>query len=153
MKYMDLNVVDWYSCLVISICYMLKGWLMVPVHMYTDKIWVSLCWFFCSYVDRFPKPGETLHGNKFSQGFGGKGANQCITAARLGAKVAMVAKVSFHHQYSSSSSSSSSSIFIITVINIHHHHHHHHQEHVYVVYWFITTFTAWYGWIWGKLPA
>lgn len=27
-------------------------------------------------------------------GFGGKGANQCVMAARLGAKTAMVAKVS-----------------------------------------------------------
>lgn len=40
-----------------------------------------------------PKPGETLHGHKFANGFGGKGANQCVAAARLGAKCAMVAKV------------------------------------------------------------
>ncbi|XP_071835069.1 ribokinase-like [Apostichopus japonicus] len=46
-----------------------------------------------SYVPRLPKPGETIHGHKFSVGFGGKGANQCVMAARLGAKVAMVAKV------------------------------------------------------------
>ncbi|OWF53132.1 ribokinase-like [Mizuhopecten yessoensis] len=46
-----------------------------------------------SYVPRLPKPGETLHGTKFAIGFGGKGANQCIVAARLGAKTAMVAKV------------------------------------------------------------
>ncbi|XP_077989503.1 ribokinase-like [Glandiceps talaboti] len=46
-----------------------------------------------SYVPRLPKPGETIHGTKFSVGFGGKGANQCVMAARLGAKVAMVAKV------------------------------------------------------------
>ncbi|XP_015767876.1 PREDICTED: ribokinase-like [Acropora digitifera] len=47
-----------------------------------------------SYVPRLPKAGETIHGTKFSMGFGGKGANQCIMAARLGAKTAMVAKVS-----------------------------------------------------------
>lgn len=46
-----------------------------------------------SYVPRLPKPGETIHGTKFSQGFGGKGANQCVMAARLGAKTAMVARV------------------------------------------------------------
>ncbi|XP_019623190.1 PREDICTED: ribokinase-like isoform X1 [Branchiostoma belcheri] len=46
-----------------------------------------------SYVSRLPKPGETIHGNKFSLGFGGKGANQCVMAARLGAATAMVAKV------------------------------------------------------------
>lgn len=55
-----------------------------------------------SYVPRLPKAGETIHGTKFSMGFGGKGANQCIMAARLGAKTAMVAKVgddSFGERY------------------------------------------------------
>lgn len=47
-----------------------------------------------SYVPRLPRAGETIHGTKFSMGFGGKGANQCVMAARLGAKTAMVAKVS-----------------------------------------------------------
>ncbi|KAK0146045.1 Ribokinase [Merluccius polli] len=42
---------------------------------------------------RLPKAGETIHGHKFFTGFGGKGANQCIQAAKLGAKTAMVAKV------------------------------------------------------------
>jgi len=46
-----------------------------------------------SNVPRLPKVGETLHGDKFSIGFGGKGANQCVMAARLGAKTAMIAKV------------------------------------------------------------
>ena len=46
-----------------------------------------------SYVDELPRPGETIHGHTFSQGFGGKGANQCVMAARLGARCAMVAKV------------------------------------------------------------
>ncbi len=44
-------------------------------------------------VPHLPTPGETLHGHKFTVGFGGKGANQCVVAARLGAKTAMVAKV------------------------------------------------------------
>ena len=46
-----------------------------------------------SYTPRLPKAGETIHGTKFSTGFGGKGANQCVMAARLGAKTVMVAKV------------------------------------------------------------
>ncbi|XP_011406960.1 PREDICTED: ribokinase-like [Amphimedon queenslandica] len=45
------------------------------------------------YVSRLPKPGETIAGRSFSQGFGGKGANQCIMAARLGSSTAMVAKL------------------------------------------------------------
>ena len=47
----------------------------------------------CSYVAELPRPGETVHGCSFAQGFGGKGANQCVMAARLGARAAMVAKV------------------------------------------------------------
>ncbi|XP_056152171.1 ribokinase [Lampris incognitus] len=46
-----------------------------------------------SQAPRLPKAGETIHGHKFFIGFGGKGANQCIQAARLGAKAAMVCKV------------------------------------------------------------
>ncbi|KAK8391337.1 hypothetical protein O3P69_017147 [Scylla paramamosain] len=46
-----------------------------------------------SYTPRLPQPGETLHGHKFSVGFGGKGANQCVAATRLGANAAMVAMV------------------------------------------------------------
>nr|XP_019940252.1 PREDICTED: ribokinase [Paralichthys olivaceus] len=46
-----------------------------------------------SQAPRLPKPGETIHGHKFFIGFGGKGANQCIQAARLGAKTTMVCKV------------------------------------------------------------
>ncbi|TWW71645.1 Ribokinase, partial [Takifugu flavidus] len=42
---------------------------------------------------RLPKAGETIHGFKFFIGFGGKGANQCIQAARLGARTTMVCKV------------------------------------------------------------
>lgn len=46
-----------------------------------------------SYTPRLPQPGETLHGHKFSVGFGGKGANQCVAATRLGATASMVAMV------------------------------------------------------------
>jgi ribokinase len=40
-----------------------------------------------------PKPGETLHSTSFETGLGGKGANQCIAAARLGCKAAMIGKI------------------------------------------------------------
>lgn len=46
-----------------------------------------------AYTPRLPGPGETLVGTKFSTGFGGKGANQAVQAARLGAKVMMVSKL------------------------------------------------------------
>ena len=46
-----------------------------------------------SYVPRLPRMGETLHGNRFHMGFGGKGANQAVMAAKLGSRVTMVAKV------------------------------------------------------------
>jgi ribokinase len=42
---------------------------------------------------RFPKDGETLLGGEFLMNAGGKGANQAVAAARLGAKVTFVAKV------------------------------------------------------------
>ncbi len=46
-----------------------------------------------SYVPRLPGVGETLHGSRFHMGFGGKGANQAVMAARLGAEVAMITKL------------------------------------------------------------
>ncbi|GHT15390.1 ribokinase [Planctomycetales bacterium] len=42
---------------------------------------------------RFPAPGETITGGTFMQGAGGKGANQAVAAARLGAEVTFVARV------------------------------------------------------------
>src|SRR5579885_3231456 len=46
-----------------------------------------------TYTDQFPKPGETIFGNNFSLGFGGKGANQAVAARLCGADVSMVARV------------------------------------------------------------
>jgi ribokinase len=46
-----------------------------------------------AYAPRLPKLGETLTGTRFVTGFGGKGANQAVMAAKLGADVSMVAKV------------------------------------------------------------
>jgi ribokinase len=42
---------------------------------------------------RLPGPGETVTGGRFVMAAGGKGANQAVAAARLGAEVALVAKV------------------------------------------------------------
>lgn len=44
-------------------------------------------------AQRFPNAGETVIGNGFSTAPGGKGANQAVQAARLGADVTMVGKV------------------------------------------------------------
>lgn len=41
-------------------------------------------------MDRFPQAGETLIGQSIRYFPGGKGANQCISAARLGGRVQMV---------------------------------------------------------------
>lgn len=46
-----------------------------------------------TYTDRLPAPGETVRGERFTTGYGGKGANQAVMAARLGAAVALVARV------------------------------------------------------------
>src|SRR6267154_119146 len=46
-----------------------------------------------TFTDRFPKPGETILGQKFDLGFGGKGANQAVAARLCGADVFMVARV------------------------------------------------------------
>src|ERR1017187_8272337 len=44
-------------------------------------------------TSRLPKAGETLAGKDFHLGMGGKGANQAVAAARLGACVSLVARV------------------------------------------------------------
>ncbi len=46
-----------------------------------------------STTSKFPEKGETIIGMDFSTAPGGKGANQAICAARLGAEVKMVGKV------------------------------------------------------------
>jgi ribokinase len=46
-----------------------------------------------SYVPRLPSVGETLHGSSFQMGYGGKGANQAVMAAKLGAAVTMICKL------------------------------------------------------------
>jgi len=46
-----------------------------------------------AYCQRLPNIGETLKGQKFKVGFGGKGANQAVQAAKLGSPVIMITKV------------------------------------------------------------
>ncbi|MFT0532387.1 ribokinase [Castellaniella hirudinis] len=46
-----------------------------------------------TYIDRMPGPGETLEAPVFEIGCGGKGANQAVAAALLGARVMMVTRV------------------------------------------------------------
>lgn len=44
-------------------------------------------------VERLPQPGETVGGGSFARVPGGKGANQAVACARLGAEVTMIASV------------------------------------------------------------
>lgn len=44
-------------------------------------------------TERIPRPGETIIGGIFSEGGGGKGANQAVAAARAGANVSFIARV------------------------------------------------------------
>jgi ribokinase len=46
-----------------------------------------------TYVTRMPVKGETIEAPSFEMGHGGKGANQAVAAAKLGASVLMVSKV------------------------------------------------------------
>jgi ribokinase len=46
-----------------------------------------------TFTNQFPEPGETIFGQRFDLGFGGKGANQAVAARLCGAEVFMVARV------------------------------------------------------------
>ena len=46
-----------------------------------------------AYIDRIPNGGETLKGEQFTTGFGGKGANQAVMAAISGAKTYFIGSI------------------------------------------------------------
>lgn len=46
-----------------------------------------------AYMERLPRPGETVNGRQFVTGPGGKGSNQAVAAARLGANVTFIGRV------------------------------------------------------------
>lgn len=46
-----------------------------------------------TYITRMPDPGETIEAPSFEMGFGGKGANQAVAAARLGGDVMMMTRL------------------------------------------------------------
>jgi ribokinase len=46
-----------------------------------------------AYADVLPEPGQTLAGQLFTTGFGGKGANQAVMAAHCGGKVHFIGKL------------------------------------------------------------
>ncbi len=46
-----------------------------------------------TYLPRLPRPGETLSGRRFLTFAGGKGSNQAVAAARLGAQVTFIGRV------------------------------------------------------------
>ncbi len=50
-------------------------------------------WDYLVRAERLPAAGETLEGDAFQEAPGGKGANQSVAAARLGARAAFVGRV------------------------------------------------------------
>ncbi len=46
-----------------------------------------------AYGARLPRPGETLHGDRYALGLGGKGCNQAVAATRLGTETTLVGRI------------------------------------------------------------
>lgn len=46
-----------------------------------------------AYAARLPRPGETLHGDRYAIRLGGKGCNQAVAASRLGSPTVLVGRV------------------------------------------------------------
>lgn len=46
-----------------------------------------------TYSQKLPRPGETLHGERYSIGLGGKGCNQTAAVATLGGEMQLVGKI------------------------------------------------------------
>ncbi len=65
----------------------------VPVRVKTVLVFGSINMDLVVQTPRFLQPGETLTGNTFYTAPGGKGANQAVAAARLGAPTRMIGRV------------------------------------------------------------
>ena len=46
-----------------------------------------------TYGARLSQPGETLHGDRYAIGLGGKGCNQAVATSRLGAPTALIGRI------------------------------------------------------------
>ena len=46
-----------------------------------------------TYGKRLPQPGETVHGDSYAIGLGGKGSNQAVAASRLGAPTELIGRI------------------------------------------------------------
>ncbi len=46
-----------------------------------------------AYSDRLPAPGETIHGQNYVLGLGGKGANQAVAVVRLGGALTFLGRI------------------------------------------------------------
>jgi ribokinase len=66
---------------------------MTPLHKPRIAVIGSNMIDLVTYVDRMPAKGETVEAPRFEMGHGGKGANQAVAAAKLGADVVMVTAV------------------------------------------------------------
>jgi ribokinase len=69
----------------------------------TDRRWDVVVvgganWDYLIRGPALPTPGGTVRGDEFQEAPGGKGANQAVAAARLGARVALVARVGTDQQ-------------------------------------------------------
>ena len=53
----------------------------------------SVTWDVAAFAGRLPRPGETVLGDRYATGLGGKGANQAVAAAKLGGKARFFGRV------------------------------------------------------------
>jgi ribokinase len=59
----------------------------------TIVVFGSLNYDYVMWADKLPRLGETVVGKKFGTFIGGKGANQAVQAARLGARTYMIGRI------------------------------------------------------------
>lgn len=65
------------------------------MHMVSARVTILGAFFvdLACRTDRMPDWGETMHGKSFAFGPGGKGSNQAVAAARLGASVEIITRI------------------------------------------------------------